>query len=295
MRHAGGFGYRPLPTPLHAARAGAAAGYCAALGLVATLFDHPLILFATLAALCCAGAAAGAGRALGRAARLGLPLALLVVLVNPLVSQQGQTVLVRGFTVLGRRLDVTLEALAFGGVAALRVLALVLAGALFTAVVDPDELLALLRRVSFRSALTVALAARLVPVLLRDAARMSEAARCRPRPPRRGAVARAAVRGALDRSVDLAAALELRGFASAARPGRLRRPWSRHDRSVAAAAVAIAFAALAARVAGVGGFSPYPVLEAPLGAAEWALAVALVLLAVVPFAGPRARLGVSRA
>ena len=295
MSRSGGFGYRPRPTPLHAAGAGAAAGYCAALGLVATLFDHPLILLAALAAVCCAGAAAGTGRELWSAARLGLPLALLVMLVNPLVSQQGETLLVRGYVVLGRPLDITLEALAYGGLAAVRVLALVLAGALFTAVVDPDELLRLLRRISFRSALTAALATRLVPVLLRDAERMSEAVRCRPRPPGRGAVARAAVRGALDRSVDLAAALEVGGFASASRPRRARRAWSRHDRSVAATALALAAAAIAARLEGVAAFSPYPALEASLGPAEWVLAALLVALALMPFAGARARLGVSRA
>ena len=295
MSRSGGFGYRPRPTPLHAARAGAAAGYCAALGLVATLFDHPLVLTATLAAVCLAGVAAGAARELWRGARLGLPLALLVVLVNPLVSQQGETLLVRGYVVLGRPLDITLEALAYGGVAALRVLALVLAGALFTAVVDPDELLRLLRRLSFRSALTAALAARLVPVLLRDAARMSDAARCRPRAPRRGAVARTAVRGALDRSVDLAAALEVGGFATAARPARRRLAWSRHDRSVAATAVAIVGGGIGARLAGVGAFSPYPVLQTALGPPEWVLALSVVALALAPFAAPRARLGVARA
>lgn len=295
MSRRGGFGYRPRPTPLHAARAGAAACYCGALGLLATLFDHPLILLATLAAICIAGVGAGAGRELWSAARLGLPLALLVMLVNPLVSQQGETLLVRGYVVLGRPLDITLEALAYGGVAALRVLVLVLAGALFTAVVDPDELLRLLRRISYRSALTAALAARLVPVLLRDAARMSDAARCRPRAPRRGAVAKAAVRGALDRSVDLAAALEVGGFAAAARPARRRRPWSRHDRSVAAAAIALAGGAIAARLAGVGAFSPYPALQAALSPAEWVLAGALIALALAPFAAPRARLGVARA
>ena len=44
----------------------------------------------------------------------------------------------------------------------------------------------MLRRISYRSALTASLATRLVPVLARDASRMSDAARCRPQPPGRG-------------------------------------------------------------------------------------------------------------
>ena len=117
----------------------------------------------------------------------------------------------------------------YGGLTGLRVVVIVVALGLLSAAVDPDELLRVFRRVSYRSALTASLANRLVPVLARDATRMSDAARCRPRPPGRLAVVRAALAGALDRSVDVAAALEVRGYALGGRPPRRRRPWSRHD------------------------------------------------------------------
>jgi energy-coupling factor transport system permease protein len=134
-----------------------------------------------------------------------------------------------------------------------------------------------------------------VPVLARDAARMSDAARCRPVPAPRAGAARAAVRSALDRAVDVAAALELRGYAGARRPERARTPWSRHDVAVAGAAAAIAALAVGTRIAGIGGFEAYPALELALGPAEAAVAAALVLLALAPFAAPAARLGVARA
>ena len=124
----------------------------------------------------------------------------------------------RGGEFLGKRWDITLEALAAGGLNGLRIVALILVFGLFSAVVDPDELLKLFRRFSYRSALTASLATRLVPVLARDAGRMGDAARCRPEPPGRFAVARAAVAGALDRAVDVAAALEVRGYSAAGRP-----------------------------------------------------------------------------
>jgi energy-coupling factor transport system permease protein len=212
--------FRPGVSALHAARAGVAVAFCAALALPALVFDHPLVLGAGVVAVLAAGTAAGAGRALAGAARLAVPLALLVALVNPLVSQQGDTLLLRGGSLLGRRFDVTLEALAYGAVAGVRVVALVLAFALLSACVDPDDLLRLFRRVSYRSALTASLAVRLVPALARDALRMGEAARCRAEPAGRVAVARAALSGALDRAVDLAAALEVRGYARARRPAR---------------------------------------------------------------------------
>ena len=288
--------YERRASALHAARAAVAATYCAALALVAVLWEHPLILVADLCAVVAAGAAAGVGGHLRRAAVIGLPIALLFVLINPLVSQNGATVLVRGGSVLGRRLDVTLEASAYGAVAGLRVLVLVLIFAgLFSAIVDPDELLRLFRRVSYRSALTASLATRLVPVLARDATRMSDAARCRPERPGRTLIARATLNGALDRAVDVAAALEVRGYASARRPRRSAAPWSGHDLRVAAVAGGMAAGAVVAKAAGVGMFDPYPQLTMALGPAELVLGCALIALAVAPLAGSRARLGVAGA
>lgn len=283
--------YRRCPSALHAARAGATAGLCAALALTATLYEHPLALAAVLAAAVAAGVAAGVGAELKRVGLLALPLALLVVVINPIVSQQGDTPLVRGWSLLGRRFDVTLEALAYGGVAALRVVALLMVFGLFSACVDPDGLLRLFRRLSYRSALTAALTTRLVPVLARDAARMGDAARCRAVPAGRAPVARAALANALDRAVDVAAALEVRGYAAAGRPARTRARWSRHDVRVAGAAVAIAVAAVVARIAGAGELVAYPSFSAPVAPLDLALAAAIPLLALVPLAGRR---GVAR-
>ena len=183
--------YTPRPTPLHEARASVGAGFCCAFALVGALFTQPLVLVTALAAVLLAAAAAGVARQVTRSLRLSLPLALLIALINPLVYQGGETLLVRGGTVLGRRVDVTLEALVAGGVAGLRVVVLITALGLLSAAVDPDELLRLFRRFSYRSALTASLATRLVPVLARDASRMNDAARCRAVPPGRLAVTRA--------------------------------------------------------------------------------------------------------
>ena len=287
--------FRPRDSALHSARAGIAASFAAALALVGMLYEHPLILGATLAATFLAGAAAGVAGELRRFLLLGLPFALLVVLINPLVYQGGDTLLVRGGEVLGRRFEVTLEAVAAGALAGLRVLTVVVAAGLLSAVVDPDDLLRLFRRVSFRSALTASLANRLVPVLARDATRMSDAARCRPSPPGRVAVARAALAGALDRAVDVAAALEVRGFSRGGRSRGVVRPWSRHDVRVAAAAVAIAVLAVAFKAAGAGAVQAYPRLDLGFGPGELALCALVAGCALIPFAGAAARLGVARA
>ncbi len=287
--------YQARPSPLHAARAGVTTSFCAALALVPMLYDSPLVLAGGLAAATFAGLAAGVGAELARAARLTVPLVLLIVLINPLVYREGETLLIRGGSLLGYRIEITLEAIAYGGAAGLRLFVLALALALFSACVDPDDLLRLVRRVSYRSALTASLATRLAPVLARDALRMGDAARCRPELPARAAVARATLAGALERAVDVAAALELRGYASAQRPPRYASPWSRHDVRVAFAAAAIALTAIATRVAGAGEFDAYPALEVASVPADVAAIVLLPLFALAPFAGAGARMGVAHA
>jgi energy-coupling factor transport system permease protein len=286
--------YRRRPTPLHGARAGAAAAFCMAFALVPALYQHPPTLLAAGAGVMVAATLAGVSAQVRRAALIGLPIAIVIALVNPLVSQNGDTVILRLGELLGHRFDVTLEAVLFGLVAGLRVIVLIAAFGLFNAVVDPDELLRAVRRVSYRSALTASLAMRLVPVLVRDATRMNEAARCRAKPAPRTAVARAALASALDRAIDVAAALELRGYGSARPPARVRRPWSRHDVRVAVAAGLIAALVVVLRVAGVGEFEPYPSPTMSTGPADLALALALVAAGALPFAGAGARLGVAR-
>lgn len=287
--------YRPRASALHTARAGVSAGFCAALALCPMLFENPLLLGGALAAILLAGAAAGVGSEMAAAARLAMPLAILVMLVNPLVSQEGDTLLVRGWVVLGHHFDVTLEALAYGILGGFRVIVLIMAFALYSACVDPDEMLRALRRISHRSALTATLATRLVPVLARDARRRAAAARCRPDPPGRTAVAKAALTGALDRAVDAAAALEVRGYANATRLAEGKRPWSRQDISVALAAVTIAGLSLAAVFGALGTVAAYPRFQVELGSPEIALAVLMPILALMPFAGRSGSLGVARA
>ena len=286
--------YRRRPTPLHSARAGAAAAFCMAFALVPALYQDPPVLLAAGAGIFLAAALAGVSRQVRRATLIGLPIAIVIALVNPLVSQNGSTVIFRFGEVFGHRFDVTWEAILFGLVAGLRVLVLIAAFGLFNAVVDPDELMRAVRRFSYRSALTASLATRLVPVLVRDATRMNDAARCRAKPAPRSMVARAALASALDRAVDVAAALELRGYGSAQRPARVRRPWSRHDLRVTAAAVLLAAVVVGMRALGVGEFEPYPSPTMSSAPSDLLLMLALVTAGALPFAGSRARLGVAR-
>ncbi|HWH11241.1 MAG TPA: energy-coupling factor transporter transmembrane component T [Solirubrobacteraceae bacterium] len=286
--------YRRRPSPLHAARAACGATY--ALGLLATavVLRNPLELVALLTAIAAAAGLAGIGRDLRRSAGVMLIVVCAIAVLNTLISRNGLTVLAR----LGElppfgEIDITLEALTYGAVIGLQLYISVCVGMLATATVDPDELLRIFRRISLRSAVTAALATRIVPVLEADARRLADARRCRPAladgPTRHGrmAIVRATTTGALDRALDVAATLEVRGYALAGRPARRRRPLSRHDIAFAASGVGLVVLAAGARLDGLASFSADPVLRIAIGLPDLGLAAALIAVALAPFADRR--------
>jgi energy-coupling factor transport system permease protein len=242
--------------------------------------------------------------------RWSLPLAIFIALLNPLFTREGLTVVLRlGDAGPLGQLDITLEAIIYGLVLGLRVLVIICAAALFSLCVDPDRLLHIMRRFSFRSALVAVLATRLVPVMVADGRRMAEAQRCRAdgggsKPQ----LLRAVTAAALDRAIDVAATLEVRGYAlTMQRPQRGERrrsrllasgsrsrsdspssspdPFSRHDIAFLLAAVAITSLAVAGRLLAPAVY--YPELGISTGAAGLLLAGPLVVAALLAFLNRR--------
>jgi energy-coupling factor transport system permease protein len=285
--------YVPRRTPLGDAGALAASVYLGSFAIVAFAYSNPIVLAGAGAAVAVAGIAARATLALRASARWGLWLGAFIVAVNGLVAQRGETVIAHGLwlPLLGTT-DVSAEALADGAVLALRIVVVLMAFAVHSACVDPDRVLRMLRPLARRSALTATLIARLVPLAIADHVRLGEAAALRgpgAAPVGRAALARRLVAGSLDRAVDVAATLELRGYAHgpprSARGGKR----SRHDARFAATGLAVAGMGLAARAAGVGSFDPYPVVRIDADAATVVLALLLPLAAAIPFAFARRR------
>ena len=281
--------YSPKPGAFGRVGALAASIYLGSLAVAAFVYSNPLVLAAVAAATVVAGLLCGAGRALATSARWAAILAVLIVAVNAIASQRGDTVLVRGWElpVLGQ-LDVSGEALIEGALLALRIGVVLGIFAIHSACVDPDRIMRLLRPVARHSAMTASLVTRLVPLAAADHARLREAAALRG--PGAAAVGRAAivrrlVAGSLDRAVDVAAALELRGYAHGAPRRSGSQRGSRHDWRFAAAGIAIVVVAASSRIAGVGAFDAYPTTELDAQMPTLALALALPVLAALPFAG----------
>jgi len=284
------FAYTPRPGLLQAASPGAAVAYLGSLVVVAFLYSSPIVLVAVAAAAAVAGTIAGAGSAVRWASRMGVALALLMVVVNALVVDRGQTVLARlGEWPLLGRVDVTVEALVAGAAIGLRAAAAMIVFAVYSACVDPDRVLRAVRPLAGRSALTAALISRLAPVAAADATRIREAAVLRgpaAAPVGRGAMVRRILAGSLDRAVDVAATLELRGYGiDAPRAGRSRTR-SRHDARFYATAAAVLTAALVAKALGGDAFDPYPTVEIGLQPLTVGLAAIVLAAGFAPLRRP---------
>jgi energy-coupling factor transport system permease protein len=292
--------YRPLSSPLHATRASVGAAWSLSLIAAALILYHPLALLALALGVLGAARGAGVGAALLRSLRTATIVALPIVLVNVLVSRQGLTVFARlgSLGPFGRG-DLTVESLVYGAVIALKVTLLILVSALASLAVDPDQLLRGMRRLSFRSALTATLATRMLPVLAADSQRIAEAQRTRPTGSARGARGRVAllsavIGGSLDRAMDVAATLEVRGYAAARRAGargtrgaHARQALSRHDLAFVASAAAVLALALVGRLSGVADFASYPRITMRLDPGTLALCAALLVAILLPFADRR--------
>lgn len=288
--------YERRASPLHAARAGVAMAWCTALAVAALIESNPLVLGAIVIAVMAAGVSARVGPQLRRSLLWSVPLWLAIAAINALVTRDGFTVIWRlGAVPLIGQTDITLEATVYGAVLGLRAVALVLVATLYSVAVDPDEVLRMFRDLSFRSALSATIATHMIPVLVRDSKRLAEAQRCRSgNAAGRAQLLRATTAGVLDRALDVAATLEVRGY-GAVRHGarvrrwryRARRDWSRHDLAFLISAFAVLAVAIASRVGHWAEFSAYPLLRAPAGARTWEVAGALLACALAPFGDRR--------
>jgi energy-coupling factor transport system permease protein len=223
-------------------RPGAALALLAAVAAAALLAERWQVVALITASLLAVCLRAPASRRRPYLLGCGMTVAA-VFLITPLVLVEGSHVLWTGPTVpvLGQ-IDVTTEELGSAAVQALRLAAVTLAFAVYALLLDHD---ALLRSTRFarRSALVVALATRLVPTLERDTLGLIEALRGR------GVVVEGVrgrarllspiVSGSLERAMNLAEAMEARGYG---RAGATRAPtpdWRMVDRLALVTAVVV--------------------------------------------------------
>jgi energy-coupling factor transport system permease protein len=255
-------------------------------GLAAIAFstDQPLLLAAVLAASILLVRAGGMPpRALLLVAAAP---ALFLALLNPIAGANGNVILLDGphWTVID--LQITVEEVAYGLAIGARLLAVTLLVAAFLALVDADRLQAAAGRVVPRSALTVAIATRLVPVLGRDARAIAEAARLRGIPLTGGrpreVVRRTApllvplVASSLERGLDQAEAMTARGYGAGPLTHLAERGLAPAERAAAAVGAGLVALAVGLVVADPVRYAYYPRLARVTDPVALALALAVL-------------------
>jgi len=170
---------------------------------------------------------------------------LTVFLITPFVEVIGTHVLWTGPTIpVVGTLDIRTEELRNGLFQGLRLTAVGLAFAVYALLLDHDRLLAAAGWAR-RSTLAVALATRLVPVLERDARELRVALRGRQVELGPVRLLSPLLAGSLERGLNLAEAMEARGYGRSGGTRAPRSPWSARDRlALAAVPVIVAIGAL---------------------------------------------------
>ncbi len=263
-----------------------------ALIAIALATAQPLIVAAALiGSLALYGAAPPPHRLM---LRIALVSGLFIAILNPFVAVEGDHVLFAGPSFFLIDFEITSEEALYGLVAGARLATAILATSAFLRLADPDRTQALASRIVPRSALTVALAARLAPTLRRDAAGLRETLQLRGLGPANGR--RAAIRqgslliepliaSSLERGVDISEAMVARGYGGT-HLTRLPETPLRPSEQVGLVCGALGLLIAVALIVGVAPFEIYPTASpifTPLaiGLAVGTLSISLVAAAVL--------------
>ncbi len=237
--------------------------------LLSLVTGNPFLQVALIAATGLLAVSAGVFREWSSWWKLCLWIGLAALIINPLVSREGAMVIWRGprLPVIGR-LDITLEAMAYGAGMALRLSALILAFALMSLVMDPDRTLGLLKGRGMKSALVSALAVKLVPTAMGDARDILDAQRSRGLARDSGGrlevlksripLVRRLLTASLDRAVGMAEAMESRAYGSGLRTRYDDYAFGPGDYAVLSLSLGMSGLGIAAAVIGWISFSYYP-------------------------------------
>jgi energy-coupling factor transport system permease protein len=220
------FRYQDKGTPIHRLNPFCKLGWITSILVLSLVLDSPLFLLAVfLSTLPLVRAARVVSEWLS-AMRLALYLSAAIILINALVSSHGRHVLFQApfqLPLVGAPV-ITLEAIIYGAVMSLRLVAIISAFAILTFTVNPDDMmLAMIKmKLPYKSVMVATLSARFIPTLLDDVARITDVQRSRGLELDRGRLTRrvksrtsivtALLSNSLDRAVQVAEAMESRAF-----------------------------------------------------------------------------------
>ncbi|MGI6488076.1 MAG: energy-coupling factor transporter transmembrane protein EcfT [Syntrophomonadaceae bacterium] len=260
--------YREKDSLIHRLHPAVVVALAASIFILSLVFSHLLYLLGLLLAVGAVIAAAGILAEWGSYLKFSIPLVLLIMLVNGLLVQMGDTVLVAAALPGLGTVKITLEALTYGAGMGLRLLVVISAFALYTHAVHPDKMLGLLGGRGSKSILAATLATRLFPLIIEDFRRITEVQRCRGVRFQEGnwrervrkwvPVAGVLLTSSLEQSLRLAAAMYVRGYGSGPRSRYHRELFRPRDYLVLLATTGGLAAGIWAALQGWSSYTYYP-------------------------------------
>jgi len=294
--------YRDKDTVIHSLSPLVKLAWGGGLVLLSLIFNHPVYILILFLSIIPMVRLAGVGREWASALKFTLWLGLSIIVINALLSYHGDHVLLTApfrLPVIGYPV-ITLEAIAFGAVMALKLAVIISVFTLINLTVHPDDIMAVLlkMRLPYKSVLVTSLSTRFVPCLVEDMGRIGDGYRTRgvqldagswfKKLKNRGKMTVALLANSLDRAVQVAEAMEARAFGN----GKKRVLYkdisiSKMDAVTLGVGLLPLAAGIAVRVMGYGDYQYYPNLTSiGGGAVEWLMPAMILLLlaALVPFA-----------
>ena len=271
------YSFRDTGSPLHRFNASVWLTWTGTAVVASLVLEHPLLLVSVLVATVAIPVAAAVVDGWWRVMRFAVWMFLMVVVINAVVSNEGSHVLwAAGFRLpLIGEPRLTLEAIAFGAAMGIRLVAIISAFTILNLCVHPDDLMrsAIKARLPYRSVLVTSLSTRFIPVLLADANTIMDVQRSRGvnfsagglsgRVRNYGALVLPLLSNSLDRAVQVAEAMESRGFGASGKRTFFRDKPLQHPDVLAIVALVGAIAlAVVTRVQGVDTFAYYPTVSA---------------------------------
>ena len=260
----------------------------------ALLLTHPLIILTLLVLLILALAAAEGLGQWRKSLKYFLVMIMLIIIINILVNRMGATVLFSGPVIpLWGRFNVTLEAFFFGLVMGCRLLIVFSAFLFYNLVLNPDKALYIFAGLFPRSAMLIALTAKIIPSLGEQLKRAGEIQQCRGVSYYRGGLfsriknriplIKVLFLSALEESFNLGESIQARAYGSGARSSYIRFSWRPRDFLVTASSLGEAFFMIRLFLHGEGNFQFFPRLGALIISKGQAADIASVLfLLLIP-------------
>lgn len=229
--------YQDKNSPIHRLNPVVKLVWTGSIVIVAMLIDHPVILSFIFLSTIPVIAAGGIWRQWSAIMRFAVFMGILVVAINSVAGSGGSHLLWQSefiLPVLGR-ISITLEAILYGLFMAIRLMAIISAFSIITFTVRPDELLlAMLEiRLPYKTAMMASLSARFVPTMFEDASRIIDARRSRglemdkgnrlARSKSRASILSSLLSVSLERTIQLAEAMEARAYGSSVKRTRFFR------------------------------------------------------------------------